>query len=129
MKSQHTKIRFKYALFILIVIAAGILSRKTPLIPLIVGDLLYAVMMFLIIRFLFIRLSYLKTAFISLSICYLIELSQLYDATWFNSIRNTTFGGLVLGHGFLWGDMAAYTLGTAICVMLFQKIKPFTPVN
>ncbi|SHE52369.1 Protein of unknown function [Pedobacter caeni] len=116
-------------MFILIVIAAGILSRKTPLIPLIVGDLLYAVMMFLIIRFLFIRLSYLKTAFISLSICYLIELSQLYDATWFNSIRNTTFGGLVLGHGFLWGDMAAYTLGTAICVMLFQKIKPFTPVN
>lgn len=126
MKSQNSNIRIRliYALFVLIVIALGLLSRKTAMIPLIVGDILYAVMMFLIIGFLFIRLSFRHIALISLSICYLIEFGQLYTAPWIDKIRNTTLGALVLGRGFLWSDMAAYTIGTAICLFIFYNIKP-----
>lgn len=131
MKSSDKTFRSRiiYALLILLVIATGILSRKVAGIPPIVGDALYAVMMFLIIRFLLIRLNYLKTAVLSLSICYLIELSQLYSAPWIKQIRNTTLGALVLGRGFMWSDMAAYTLGTLICLVIFSRIRTLNSVN
>ena len=80
--------------------------------------MLYAVMMFLLVKMLLIRFSYQKVALISLSVCFLIEFSQLYNATWINNIRNTTLGALVLGHGFLWSDIVAYTIGTVICMLI-----------
>lgn len=128
MKSQNRalNIRLTYALCIVAVIALGLLSRRTTIIPPIAGDLLYAVMMFFIIKFLFIRLSDRKTALISLSICYIIELSQLYSATWINQLRNTTLGALVLGRGFLWSDMAAYAIGIVLCVLILHKVRPFS---
>lgn len=131
MKLQKSKIRIRliYALLTLIVIALGLLSRKTNLVPLIVGDALYAVMMFLIICFLFIRFSFRNIALISLSICYLIEFGQLYTAPWMEQIRNTTPGALVLGRGFLWSDMAAYTVGTAICLLIFYKVRPLNALR
>jgi len=119
-KSRNRSLRLTYALLIIIVIALGILSRKIPQIPPITGDVLYAVMMFLIIRFFSIRLNDKIAALLSLSICYGIELSQLYQAPWINQIRNTTLGGLVLGHGFLWSDMVAYTAGSAICLLVLR---------
>jgi len=120
-KSGSRNSRFIYALLIIIVIVLGILSRKVEQIPLITGDILYAVMMFLIIRFLAIRINYRSVAVLSLTICYCIELSQLYNADWINEIRNTTLGALVLGHGFLWSDLMAYTLGTVICLLVFLR--------
>lgn len=111
------RIRLIYALLILIVIILGLLSRKTAIVPLIVGDILYAIMMFFIIRFFFLRSSYRNIALISLSICYLIETSQLYSTPWIDQVRNTTLGALVLGRGFLWSDMLAYTIGVAICML------------
>jgi hypothetical protein len=41
----------------------------------------------------------------------LIELSQLYDVPWIDSIRHTPLGGLVLGFGFFWSDFTCYALG------------------
>jgi hypothetical protein len=102
------------------VIALGILSRKITVIPLIIGDILYAIMMFLLMRSLLIKLESWKVALTSLSVCYLIEIGQLYHAPWINHIRNTTLGALVLGSGFLWSDMLAYTIGTAICIILIN---------
>lgn len=115
--------RIIYALLVLVVIGLGILSRKVAAIPLIVGDILYAVMMFLLIKFLLIQLRYWKVALISLSVCYFIEISQLYRAPWINQIRNTIIGALVLGNGFLWSDMIAYTVGTAICILYYLMPK------
>ncbi|WP_316835399.1 DUF2809 domain-containing protein [Pedobacter nutrimenti] len=111
------RMRLIYVLLILTVIILGLLSRKTAMIPLIVGDILYAIMMFLIVRFFLLRSSYKNIALISLSICYLIEISQLYSAPWIDQVRNTTLGALVLGRGFLWSDMLAYTIGVAICML------------
>jgi hypothetical protein len=120
--------RIIYALLVLVVIALGILSRKVNVIPLIVGDILYAVMMYLLIKFLLIQLRYWKVALISLSICYFIEISQLYNAPWIDQIRNTTFGALVLGNDFLWSDMIAYTVGTAICLLYYTKASERLPL-
>lgn len=125
MKPQHSNSRKRLicGLLIIIVILAGLLSRKLTMIPAITGDALYAVMIFLMIKFLLINTDYRKIAVLSLSICFLIELSQLYDAPWFNQIRNTNLGALVLGRGFLWTDLLAYTAGTVCCLMLALKTR------
>ena len=51
------------------------------------------------------------------------ETSQLYHAPWIDRIRATTLGGLVLGFGFLWSDIACYTVGVAcaMCVDLLLR--------
>jgi hypothetical protein len=41
----------------------------------------------------------------------LIEMSQPYHAPWIDSIRRTTLGGLALGYGLVWGDLACYAVG------------------
>jgi hypothetical protein len=48
----------------------------------------------------------------------LVEVSQLYKAPWIDSIRRTTIGGLVLGHGFVWSDLACYAVGTGLGILL-----------
>lgn len=129
LQNRNQGLRLRYALLTLTVIILGILSRKTMAIPLIVGDVLYAIMMFFFIRFLLTTLNHINAAPISLSICYLIEIGQLYHAPWINQLRNTTLGALVLGHGFLWSDMLAYTVGTAICVLGYQLKNHLTQNN
>jgi hypothetical protein len=43
-----------------------------------------------------------------------IEASQLYHAPWLDAIRRTTLGGLALGYGFLWSDLACYAVGVGL---------------
>ena len=113
-----------YLGLIIITIIIGILSR-TNLIPELiypyVGDFFYALMFFFIIGFLFPNVKTLKIALISISICYIIELFQLYQSDWINNIRNNKLGGLILGFGFLWSDIISYTLG-GFTGFIFEKI-------
>ena len=113
-----------YLGLIIITILVGILSR-TNLIPELiypyVGDFLYALMFFFIIGFLFPNVKTLKIALISIGICYIIELFQLYQSEWINNIRNNKLGGLILGFSFLWSDIISYTLG-GFTGFIFEKI-------
>ncbi len=111
------KQRLIYTLLIVAVIIAGLASRRVPAIPLWIGDLLWALMVYLIVRFLFIYASIRKVAVISLAFCFAVEFSQLYHAPWIDALRQTLFGKLVLGSGFLWGDLLAYVGGVAIGVI------------
>lgn len=58
---------------------------------------------------------------ISLITCYCIEFLQLYQGEWVAELRKTLFGRYVLGQGFLWSDIVAYTFGilTAFIVERF----------
>ena len=113
-----------YLILIIITIFLGLLSR-TDLIPELIypyiGDFFYSLMFFIIIGFLFPNMKTLKTGLISTGICYSIELFQLYQSDWINSIRNYKLGGLILGFGFLWSDMISYTFGGFIGY-IFEKI-------
>jgi hypothetical protein len=111
------KPRLKYCIFIIIVIVAGLLSRKVLWLPQWVGDLLWALMVYLMVRVLLINASLKQVAIISLAFCFLIEFSQLYQADWINHIRQTLPGRLILGQGFLWSDLVAYMGGVMIGVL------------
>ncbi|ADY22027.1 DUF2809 domain-containing protein [Bacillus paranthracis] len=118
--------RLLYAMFTILVIILGLSSRKfafalPPLLNDYLGDALWALMIFIGFGFLFPKIATKKLAFISLMFCYGIEVSQLYHAEWIDSIRATTLGGLVLGYGFLWSDLVAYTIGVGIG-FLFELI-------
>ncbi|MGD6888015.1 DUF2809 domain-containing protein [Bacillus mobilis] len=111
--------RLLYALFTIVVIILGLSSRKLAFVlPQLLndylGDALWALMIFTGFGFLFPKIETKKLAFISLLFCYGIELSQWYHAEWIDNIRATTLGGLVLGYGFLWSDLVAYTIGVGV---------------
>lgn len=82
------------------------------------GDSLWAAMIFTGCGFLFQKMNTIMTGIISLSFCFFIEISQLYHADWIDQIRDTSLGGLVLGYGFLWSDIEAYTIGIALCTAI-----------
>ena len=112
------KLRFTYFILIVATIIIGLLSRHYPVIPLFIGDVLWALMVYFIMRFLFINTSITRIVIYSLLFCYAIEFSQLYKAPWINSLRHTLFGRLVLGDTFLWGDLLSYTAGIAIGILI-----------
>ena len=74
-------------------------------------------------RFLFINFCRKKSAFVALLICYCIEALQLYNAEWIIALRATLFGRYVLGQGFLWSDILAYTLGIVIAFFADKSFK------
>ena len=47
-----------------------------------------------------------------------IEFLQIYHASWIDSIRGTTIGHLVLGSGFSWADIAAYSVGILLVCLI-----------
>ncbi|EEL45286.1 hypothetical protein bcere0021_26060 [Bacillus cereus Rock3-42] len=111
--------RLLYATFTIIFIILGLSSRKfayalPELLNDYLGDTLWALMIFIGFGFLFPKIETKKLAFISLIFCCGIEMSQLYHAEWIDNIRATTLGGLVLGYGFLWSDLVAYTIGVGV---------------
>lgn len=116
---QHANIHLKnsrtlYFLLLIFIIFLGIISRKIDFIPLYFGDFLYAVMIYILTRIILIKHKPIRIAFYSLLISYSIEFFQLYQAEWIIAVRKTLFGRYVLGQGFLWTDIVAYTTGVIL---------------
>lgn len=118
--------RWVYLILTVVTIGVGLLSRSKFIPDWIypyLGDALYALMFFFITGFLFPRLSTAKVFLISVGFCFLIEISQLYQADWINRIRSYRLGGLILGYGFLWNDLLSYTVGGITGSLLEYRIN------
>jgi hypothetical protein len=109
--------RLFYCVTFLLIVFLGICFRMITVIPLWVGDFLYAVMMYILFRILFVKWNTFHTAILALITCYSIELLQLSQAEWLIEIRKTLWGKYVLGQGFLCSDIVAYTFGIAVIFM------------
>ena len=120
--------RVLYFVITSLVMLMGLLSRKFMFIfpkniaPFI-GDMFWAMMVYFGFRFLLPKLALLKSFNIALIFSFAIEISQLYQSNWINTIRKTTIGGLVLGHGFLWMDLISYTIGIIIAVIIDKALS------
>lgn len=62
-------------------------------------------------------------AFVSLAICFAVEMSQLYHAPVLDALRRTTIGELTLGSGFDPRDLLAYTFGVFAAVMFDRTFR------
>ncbi len=116
------KSRITCFIIICITVVLGLASRYFSIIPLFVGDILWATMVYFMVRFLFINKPINFIAAVSLLFSFAIEFSQLYKAPWIDSIRPTLFGRLVLGATFNWGDMICYAVGVGIGVLVSIKL-------
>ena len=116
--------RMKYAACLIVAIVLGLASREeiTTQLPAFVqlyaGDTLWATAGYLILALLMPDRRPVQLAMLALAVGIAVELSQLYDADWINSIRSTRLGALMLGFGFLWSDLVCYSVGVSIGVML-----------
>ncbi len=70
--------------------------------------------LYLTLAFIFNKWSVMNLWIFTVQISFMVEISQLYQADWINSIRSTLLGALLLGHGFLWSDFACYALGATM---------------
>lgn len=119
----YKRSRLLYAVMMIVVIILGLWTRKMAyIIPdfldTYLGDALWALMIFIGFGFIFREKKTKIVALMAISFCFLIELSQLYHANWIDNIRKTTLGGLILGYGFLWTDLLAYSIGVGIGIII-----------
>jgi Protein of unknown function (DUF2809) len=82
------------------------------------GDTLWALAAFLGIGLVLPRASTRTIASLAMAFSVAVEISQLYHAPWLDSIRQSTLGGLILGFGFLWSDLACYAVGVGAGVAI-----------
>lgn len=113
------KKRLLYLVLILITIPLGVGSRDYAdslpgFIAVYAGDILAATCIFFGLRFLAIRAVLWKVALCSYIICISVETLQLYQGAWMIKIRETRWGGILLGHGFLWSDWILYAMGVVL---------------
>jgi hypothetical protein len=87
-----------------------------------VGDVLWATMVYLLFAAIWPRVSVRRLAIGTAAFALAIEMGQLYHGPWIDAVRGTRLGGLVLGFGFLWSDLACYAVGIALAVALDWRI-------
>ena len=52
-----------------------------------------------------------------------VEFSQMLKPDWLVKIRSTFLGHMLLGQGFLWSDLLAYTIGIAVVYGITALIR------
>ena len=121
---KQLKTRLTYIGAIAVLIVIGLLSRKVSFVPQCFGDSLWAVVMYCCWRIVLVkRPPYVAAAF-ALVTSFAVEFSQLIKWHWLVELRSTKIGHLLLGQGFLWSDLIAYTVGIAaalLCTMALRR--------
>lgn len=108
---------------IILLIPIGLISRRIDWIPTETGDALWAMMVFCLWRIVLHNKKLPTVAIVSLAHCYLVEFSQMITWRWLVSFRQTFIGHMMLGQGFLWIDLLAYSIGIIVIYMIFSKIE------
>ena len=118
--------RIQYLIIAIVTTAVALGLRKIwALLPLVIniwlGDFLWAFMLYFLGIALFWPRNKQKYTILLVVFCWFVELSQAWHTPWLDAFRDTVIGGLLLGHGFLWSDILAYTAGAWFGYVLDRK--------
>ena len=122
-REKARKLRICYLAGIAVLIALGLLSRRVKFVPSACGDALWAMMVYCCFRIVLIRKPMIISAMAALITSFAIEFSQMLTPDWLVKIRSTFLGHMLLGQGFLWSDLLAYTIGIAVIYGLTALIR------
>lgn len=116
-------------ILLLATLAAGLASRAYPawqpaVVARFAGDILWAAMVFWILALVRPRGRTVRLGLAALAVATAVELSQLHRAPWIEALRQSRLGALVLGRGFLWSDLACYTLGVGLAMLVDAMVRP-----
>ena len=117
------KLRIFYLSGIAVLIALGLLSRRVKFVPAACGDALWAMMVYCCFRIVLIRKPLVISAAAALIASFAVEFSQMLTPDWLVKIRSTFLGHMLLGQGFLWSDLLAYTIGIAVVYGITALIR------
>lgn len=120
---QPRRSRIVYLLLAAATVVAGLASRRFgAVLPEVVaayaGDVLWATMVYLLIAAGWPSASTRRVALAAAIVSLAVELGQLYHAPWIDAVRQSRLGGLVLGRGFLWSDLACYAAGILLALAI-----------
>ena len=122
-REKERKLRICYLAGIAVLIALGLLSRRVRFVPAACGDALWAMMVYCCFRIVLIRKPMIISAVAALITSFAIEFSQMLTPDWLVKIRSTFLGHMLLGQGFLWSDLLAYTIGIAVVYGITALIR------
>ena len=122
-REKGIKFRIFYLSGIAVLIALGLLSRRVRFVPAACGDALWAMMVYCCFRIVLIRKPMIISAVAALITSFAIEFSQMLTPDWLVKIRSTFLGHMLLGQGFFWSDLLAYTIGIAVIYGLTALIR------
>ena len=122
-REKARKLRICYLSGTAVLIALGLLSRRVKFVPAACGDALWAMMVYCCFRIVLIRKPMIISAMAALITSFAIEFSQMLTPDWLVKIRSTFLGHMLLGQGFLWSDLLAYTIGIAVIYGLTALIR------
>ena len=122
-REKARKLRICYLSGIAVLIALGLLSRRVKFVPATCGDALWAMMVYCCFRIVLISKPMIISAVAALITSFAIEFSQMLTPDWLVKIRSTFLGHMLLGQGFLWSDLLAYTIGIAVIYGLTALIR------
>jgi len=121
-----------YLLIMVVITAFGLPARTIPdQLPawyvLYFGDYLWAMLLFFGFALAFQKMNTFKVVIATLLFTYSIEISQLFHPQWLEYLRSIKFFGLILGYGFLWSDIVAYTLGISTGALIVHFLLQHFP--
>ena len=122
-REKARKLRICYLSGTVVLIALGLLSRRVKFVPAACGDALWAMMVYCCFRIVLISKPMIISAVAALITSFAIEFSQMLTPDWLVKIRSTFLGHMLLGQGFLWSDLLAYTIGIAVVYGLTALIR------
>ena len=71
-----------------------------------------------VVRILLPRWSIWRVALIALLFSFAVECSQLWNPEWLENLRGYRAIALLIGRGFVWIDLVAYTIGVAVAAVI-----------
>lgn len=86
------------------------------------GDILVVIMIFYFIKS-FIETKPLYIGIFTLLFAYAVEIGQYYNLVEILHLENNKIMRIVIGSSFSWGDMACYTVGVLVCLLI--EMNPF----
>ena len=108
-----------------LVVATGLASRRLDALPAFVaehaGDTLWATAVVLGLA-LVLRLDPARSAGLGFAIAVVVEVSQLWKPQWLEDLRANDVAALVLGRGWLWGDLVRYAFGAALGSVILRVV-------
>ncbi len=116
--------RSKVSVLIILVLLVGLFSRSDfalQFIPLSVGDALYGTLIYFLVCWIRVGQRPAQNFLIALSFCFVIEFSQLITVDWFETIRNTLVGKLILGNDFKLSDLIYLSIGVTGGLVIDRK--------
>lgn len=120
--NRTDKLRLYYIVAVVLLIPIGLLSRRVSWIPVETGDALWAMMVFCLLRAVFVKRDLRYVAIGALAFSLADEFAQMISWPWLVQVRSTTLGHLILGQGFAWADLIAYTFGIGFAFILARTL-------